>query len=255
MTIMINALTRYPVKGLSGETLKSVTLQAGSGFPCDRMFGFARPNSGFDPAAPQPLPKTKFYMLAKDASLALLSTQYDRGVLTIAFEGADHQFNISETTGRDAACQYLKRYLNLPDEEAPQLFEASPHRFTDVSVVSAEMMNAISLINIDSVQAFSESVGQTVDPRRFRGNIMISGMEPFSELDMIGKILVAGDVQLRVVQRTQRCPATEVNLSTGHRDLKPPQLLKEHYGHRDMGIYCEVLTDGQLSVGDSLKII
>ena len=256
MTIKIEELTRFPIKGLSGETLESVMLHAGSGFPSDRMFGFARPNSGFDPASPQPLPKTKFYMLAKDASLALLRTRYDDGgVLTMSSQGADHQFNISEATGRDAACQYLKRFLNLPDEEAPQLFEASPHRFTDVSVVSAEMMNAVSLINIDSVQAFSESVGQTVDPRRFRGNIMTSGMGPFSELDMIGKTLVAGDVQLRVVKRTQRCPATEVNLSTGHRDLKTPQLLKEYYGHRDMGVYCEVLTDGQLAVGDSFKVI
>ena len=55
----IEALTRFPIKGLSGEALDGVTLEAGQGFPGDRKFGFARPNSGFVPADPKPLPKTE----------------------------------------------------------------------------------------------------------------------------------------------------------------------------------------------------
>ena len=54
MTTTITALTRYPIKGLSGQELKSVKLERGTGFPCDRQFGFARPNSGFDPDSPKP---------------------------------------------------------------------------------------------------------------------------------------------------------------------------------------------------------
>ena len=72
MTAKIDTLIRYPIKGLSGESLNTVQLAPGQGFPCDRQFGFARPNSGFDPNQPRPLPKTKFYMLARDASLVLL---------------------------------------------------------------------------------------------------------------------------------------------------------------------------------------
>jgi len=36
MTLKIEALTRFPIKGLSGHTLDSVKLDAGQGFPCDR---------------------------------------------------------------------------------------------------------------------------------------------------------------------------------------------------------------------------
>jgi len=153
------------------------------------------------------------------------------------------------------AGRFLQSYLNLPENEVPQLFEASPHRFTDVSVVSNDMMNAISLINLDSVREFSRSIDQEVDPRRFRGNIHISGLPAFTELDLVGADIAIGSAHLKVVQRTKRCPATEVNLNTGSRDLKTPRLLLEQYGHMDMGVYAEVLTGGSLSAGDSVTII
>lgn len=257
MAMKIETLTRFPIKGLSGHLLDSVTLEAGYGFPCDRKFGFARPNSGFDPANPKPLPKTKFYMLARDASLALLDTLYDedRGVLSLSTINGHEHFDIGTASGKQAASQFLKSYLSLPDEETPQLYEASPHRFTDVSVDSAEMMNAVSIINLDSVAAFSKAIGQEVDPRRFRGNIHVSGLSPFSELDMVGQEITNGSVRLRIVRRTRRCPATEVNLKTAERDIRTPKLLREQYGHMDMGVYAQVLQGGVLQSGSVVNCV
>jgi uncharacterized protein YcbX len=256
MTITVETLTRYPIKGLSGQLLESVQLEAGSGFPCDRRFGLARPRSGFDPAAPKPLPKTRFYMLARDERLALLATEFDEasGQLRIATQAESSQFAIDTESGKQAACDFLKTYLGLPEEDDPQLFEATPHRFTDVSVVSAEMMNAVSIINLDSVRDFSRKIGVDVDPRRFRGNILLSGLEPFAELDMIGREISIGAVNLKFVKRTKRCPATEVNLSTGERDIKTPKLLQQHYGHMDMGVYAEVVNGGLIKPADVVSI-
>ena len=255
MTTTITALTRYPIKGLSGQELKSVKLERGTGFPCDRQFGFARPNSGFDPDSPKPLPKTKFYMLARDASLSLLSTEFDdsNGILSITASERTEQFDITTLDGKKNASQFLKRYLALPDDETPQLYEASPHRFTDVSVDSTEMMNAVSIINLDSVAEFSKAIGQDVDPARFRGNIHISGLAPFSELERVGQLMTIGEAQLKIVKRTKRCPATEVDLATGTRDIKTPKLLRENYGHMDMGIYAEVQQGGVISPGDAVE--
>lgn len=254
--ITVNALTRYPVKGLSGQQLNSVTLKTGQGFPCDRQFGFARPNSGFDPENPQPLPKSRFYMLARDSDLALLNTEYDEntGILAMSANDSSSQFNIKTAEGQEKAGLFIKHYLSLSDDETPRLFEASPHRFTDVSVDSVEMMNAVSIINTDSVKQFSEDLGREVDPKRFRGNIHISGLAPFSELEWVGKHIVIGEAKLKVVQRTRRCPATEVNLSTGERDMKTPKLLREHYGHMDMGVYAQVVQDGEISPGVTVDI-
>lgn len=256
MAMKIEALTRFPVKGLSGQVLDSVTLETGHGFPGDRRFGFTRPNSGFDPADPKPLPKTKFYMLARDASLALLRTEYDdeTGILSLTASDSRAQFDIRKPAGKQAASQFLRTYLSLPEDEVPQLHEASPHRFTDVSVDSTEMMNAVSIINLDSVKAFADAIGQDVDARRFRGNIHISGLSAFSELDMIGQEITVGSVRLKIVKRTRRCPATEVNLQTGERDMKTPRLLREHYRHMDMGVYAQVVQGGELPVGGIVEL-
>ena len=116
------------------------------------------------------------------------------------------------------------------------------------------MMNAISIINTDTVQAFSDDIETYVDPKRFRGNIHISGLEPFAELDWVGKRISIGDVQLKIVQRTKRCPATEVDLDTGTRDIKTPKLLLKHYGHMDMGVYGEVINGGTISNGDIVRV-
>ena len=116
-------------------------------------------------------------------------------------------------------------------------------------------MNAVSLINLDSVKHFAQQIGHPVEPARFRGNILFSGLAPFSELDLIGKRIVVGDVQLKVVLRTRRCPATQVNPKTGARDLDIPKLLQEHFGHSDMGVYAEVESSGTLKRGAELRLI
>ena len=257
MGTFIDALTRFPVKGLSGQSLQRVSLEPGQGFPCDRLFGFARPNSGFDPNDPKPLSKSRFYMLARDSALARLSTEYNHesGILSMSAHRNTASFVITSIEGRQKACEFLKSYLALPDDETPQLYAASPHRFTDVSVVSTEMMNAVSIINLDSVSEFSKAIGRKVDPRRFRGNIHIAGLPPFSELEMIGCQIRIGTIRLNIVERTTRCPATEVNLDTGERDLETPQLLRKHYRHMDMGVYAEVLEGGVLSRGDKVEVL
>ncbi|MFK7855553.1 MAG: MOSC domain-containing protein [Granulosicoccus sp.] len=248
----IEALNRYPVKGLSGQVLTTVNLEPGEGFPSDRRFGFARPNSGFDPEHPKPLPKSKFYVLARDAKLALLNTEFDEsnGVLTMSSASASGQFSIVTTDGKLDASQFVKSFLELPSDETPTLYEASPHKFTDVSVDSVEMMNAVSIINLESVKDFSRTTGLEIDPARFRANIHLSGLPAFSEFDMLGRFITIGTARLKIVQRTRRCPATEVDLNTGERNIKLPKLLYEKYGHRDMGVYAEVVRGGEIKVGD-----
>ena len=257
MVTKIDSLTRFPVKGLSGQELKSVQLQPGHGFPFDRQFGFARPNSGFDPEDPKPLPKSKFYMLARDSKLSLLNTAFDEKTYVLSMRSPDEsrQFDIATDKGKREASLFLKSYLSLPDDETPQLFEASPHRFTDVSVVSAEMMNSVSLINLDSVTEFSKVIDHSVSANRFRGNILISGLPPFSELNVVEQHFAIGSARFKIVKRTKRCPATEVDLDTGERDIKVRQLLQENYGHMDLGVYAEVLEGGVISTGDVVEFL
>ena len=256
MTAKLVDLFVYPIKGLSAQRLCSVALRTGQGFPLDRAFGFARPDSGFEPENPTPLPKSKFVVLAKDAALAKLQTSYDTDLTRLNFRvGADETtFDISTDEGRESAANFLARFLEYPPSMQPTLFSAAPHKFTDVSVISPSLMNAVSLINLDSVSALSSAIGKPVEARRLRGNILVSGLPAFSELDLIGKDITIGDVTFTVVQHTKRCPATQVNPNTAERDLDIPALLRQHFGHPNLGVYLDVRSDGSLQPGDRVSI-
>lgn len=250
----IEQLYTYPIKGLSARPLDSVDLEPGTGFPDDRLFGFAKANGGFDPENPKPLPKTSFVVLMEHAKLAGLHTQFDasNGLLTVDTGDQTLHFQLFEDPEKQAAEDYLSELLDLPGEEQPQFVAGSPHRFTDVSVVSETMMNAISLINVDSVEDLAARVGEPVDPMRFRANICFRGWPAFSELELVGRRIQIGDAVLKVLKRTQRCAATEVNPQTAERDMRVPFLLRKNYGHLDMGIYAEILEPGTISAGNRI---
>lgn len=258
MSGTILSLSSYPIKGLSPQAHQSAKLKAGDGFPGDRLFGFAKASSGFDPAEPKPLPKDRFIVLLQHARLAGLETAFDpqTRVLTIGTkDAAEMAFDMSTKAGADGASAFLTGLLDLTPEEVPFFASAYPHRFTDASVDSTTLMNAISFINLESVRAFEAEIGREVDPRRFRGNIVFDGWPAFSELDLVGRHFRVGEVRLNILDRTQRCLATEVNPETAERDMKLPYLLRKTYGHFDMGVYAEVLDDGVISVGDPVELV
>jgi uncharacterized protein len=254
----IVSLYYYPVKGLSPQPLESVELAPGCGFPFDRMFGLARFDSGFDPRNPQPLRKTRFFMLARDERLAGLQTHLDPRTnrFTVRVAGrVVHESDLSEPAGAAATTEFFAKMFDLDEAHWPMLAHAHPHRFTDVSVDSPQMMNAVSLINLASVQDLARRIGTEVDPLRFRANVYFDGWPPFSELERLNQeIRVGSSLRLRLLRRTSRCAATEVNLQTAKRDLPIPRLLKQHYGHVDMGVYAEVLTGGPLVPGDPISV-
>ena len=250
--ITLEQLNRFPIKGLSAEQLEVVDLKVGEGIPGDRMFGFARFDSGFDPENPQPLPKERFVVLASEAGLAGLQTSFDLNseVLTIVAYGQGHRFSMQVASERESAAAFLRQTLNLSDAYSPEFVSSAPHRFTDVSVISPTMMNAVSILNLASVREFGAQIGSMVHPDRFRANVVIDGLPPFSELDAIDSILTIGDISFRILSRTKRCAATEVNPLNAERDLRVPNLLRRHLGHTDMGVYAEVVAGGRLRLGD-----
>ncbi|MBM3346199.1 MAG: MOSC domain-containing protein, partial [Betaproteobacteria bacterium] len=76
MPISVNAIHRYPIKGLSAEPLERVTLATGRCLPHDRRFALARASTVIDPVRPEWLPKTHFFMLMRDERLAELRTRF-----------------------------------------------------------------------------------------------------------------------------------------------------------------------------------
>ncbi|MEM8852625.1 MAG: MOSC domain-containing protein [Pseudomonadota bacterium] len=254
----VAALHRYPVKGLSAEVLSSVTLTPGDAFPADRVLGFARHNSGFDPADPQPMQKQRFYVLMCDADLATLKTGYDEAsdTLTLSAPGkAEVVAPLSTPQGEAAAVDAIMAHLSLPEDARPMLARCGPHRFTDQSLSGPVLMRSISLINRQSVAALGKVIGMDVDPMRFRGNILIDGWPAMSELDMMEKTIAIGPTRLKIIKPTRRCAATEVNLETAERDIDMVGRLMATYGHAFMGVFATVLEGGEITPGDTIQVV
>jgi hypothetical protein len=85
----VDALYRYPVKGLTPERLELIELKAGEYFPGDRMFAIENGVSGFDPETPDFQPKIKFLMLMRNERLAALDTRYEDDTSTLVIRHED----------------------------------------------------------------------------------------------------------------------------------------------------------------------
>jgi len=134
----IDAIYRYPVKGLSPQKLERTTLSAGATLPADRLYAIENGPCGFDPAAPAYFPKQRFLMLMRNERLAALRTDYDQAThtLTIHWEGREAargdfsaKGDLRTKEGRLAIEAFFRRYM--PDElrGPPKVLFAEGHSF------------------------------------------------------------------------------------------------------------------------------
>ena len=248
MIPQVASIYRYPVKGLSAESLDRVHLSPGQGLPHDRRFALAHGATRFDPKAPQWLPKTNFLMLMKDEKLAQLTVAFvpETGRLTISRGGKPVvQGKATDPMGQTLIGQFFAAFMGDAARGAPRLLEATGHMFSDVPE------KYVSLINLASVQDLERVVRQPVDPLRFRANIYLTDTPAWSEFSWIGGKIAIGETRLRVIKRIDRCGATNVDPATAARDMNIPRALQQGFGHVDMGIYAEVLHGGDIATGDT----
>lgn len=245
----IEAIYRYPVKGLSAEALLRAALSPGKTVPGDRSYAIENGPTGFDPANPQYFPKTRFLMLMRDERLATLHSHYDDDsrVLTLRADGKEAvRTDLGTAEGRATVEDYFATNFAEELKGPPKVLVGHGHSFSDVA------KKVVSIINLGSVAAIEEMVGQPVHPLRFRANLYVRGWPAWSELDLLDRTLAIGDVRLKVVKRIVRCAATNVDPETAARDLNIPQTLMRTLGHCDCGIYAEVVTGGTVATGDKI---
>jgi uncharacterized protein YcbX len=246
----ITHLYRYPFKGMNPEALQRVSLQAGEAIRLDRHFALAHGTTEFNPDAPQHLSKTHFLMLMKNERLAALHSVYDdnTGVLRIERDGKVLvRGNLENSEGRQKIENFFVEYLGDEIHGAPKLVQAPGHTFSDVNA------KVLSCINLATVRDLEKVLGTTIHPLRFRANVYFDGAPPWAESDWVDKELVLGTAKVRGFKLIERCAATNVNPQTAARDLQIPQSLIKTYGHRHLGIYVQVIENGEVALNDELK--
>lgn len=250
----IAALYRHPVKGLSPEPLDEAQLEPGGYVPDDRCLALENGPSGFNPAAAEHLPKMRFLMLMKQERLARLETRFDsaRRVLTIRQGGmVVAEGVVDDPAGRTAIERFFETYCAEERRGPIRLLVAPPgHRFMD------SRSGFISILNRATIEAMARDLGrESLDPRRFRGNILLEGVPAFAEAAWPGRRLKIGSVELEITKPIDRCAATDVDPNHGRRDLRMVEALERLYNHHDCGVYARVHAGGTLRVGDAASLV
>ncbi len=100
----------------------------------------------------------------------------------------------------------------------------------------------ITLIDVASWRAACVELGQELDPALRRANVLISGLDLGS---CIGKTLRLGDVRVAVLGETTPCALMEAT---------EPGLLRALAPACRGGVYCQILDDGEIAIGDVVEV-
>lgn len=245
----VEHIYRYPVKGFSAEALEEVVLTEGRMLPYDRQFALAQGDAPFDPDRPAWLNKRHFACLMVNERLALLHTILDPKAGRLVIRGPDGTLldqPVGSDEGRQAIAAWLTAFLGTEARGTPRFVAAGDHRFSD----SPEKF--VSLINLASVAALEARMAQPLHHLRFRANVYFNGVPAWDEFGWIGRHIELGGATLEIVDRIDRCAATNVNPQTGARDAQVPKALRTHFGHVDMGVFARVVAGGRVAVGDAI---
>lgn len=242
MTASIESLWRSPLKGAWGCKQPYLEIDPVVGVFDDRQYAIRR--------LPGPMsewaPKTNFYVCMNTAQMAIEEPVLLEGGIQGAYlDGLAKRIGAED--GFDV--QYAAHKYSLHDTKG----------------------GFVSLVNLASVQALSECMGVEIDPRRFRMNVWMTGLDPFEELTWVDqfpgtKEITIGECRFRVDDACERCKAIEANPSTGQYDLQVLKGLKALMSPRGyksprrgtsivMGILAAPLHEGEIRVGDEIKLV
>jgi uncharacterized protein YcbX len=243
---------RHPIKSLGAERVDRVELAAGRTMPFDRVWALAHQKTRFDFNAAVWAPCQSFLRGSIAPLFGAVTARVDEsaGKLTLS-----HPQLADLTIDPDDAADRA-RFLSWVAPICPQgvpgplgLGRVPGRGMTDTDFPS------VSVKSLASLRALGEHMGIALDPRRFRGNIWLDGLAPWQEFDWVGREIAVGGARLRVVERVVRCNATKNNPETGIRDADTLGALETHFGHKDFGVYCEVVEGGPVAEGDSAGLV
>jgi uncharacterized protein YcbX len=243
----VSALYRHPLKSHGREALQTVTLHAGQAMPFDRLWAVAHDVSKADGS--RWVPCANFSIGSKAPALMAINAVLNEatGQLTLSHP-ARPDLTFDPDTEGDRLIAWVRPLV--PDNRAlpDRVLRLADRGFTDTDFPS------VSLCNTASHAAVAAEARKPLSPLRWRGNIWFEGTTAWEEHDWIGREVALGGAVLKVVEPIVRCLATSANPETGQRDIDTLGILNRTWDHQNFGIYAEVITGGQVAVGDALTV-
>lgn len=224
----VEAIARYPVKSMAGETLSRADLGF-HGIAGDRRLAFRRrtEGGGFPWLTAGRLPELLLYQpVVGDDALPTHVRAPDGRVLELA--GAELRAELTARAGQDVE---LMRIDHGVFDEA-----------------------GLSIIAAATAVALEDVLGRPVDVRRFRPNVIVRSVDgvAFGDDAWVGSVLTfggPGGPAVAVTQRDPRCAMINIDPDTGEID---PAFMKAmvRVHANDAGVYASVIRPGAIAVGD-----
>lgn len=246
MSRTLAQIWRHPIKGIGAERLEHAGLKPDRPLPWDRAWAMLEEGGE---AGEGWRPCRNFLRGAKGPSLMAVSARVEGD--TVHLSHPDRP-DLSVTPAREGAAKALIDWL-APIYPAERRRPAALVRAPDTGLSDASYAS-VSVLNLASLRALSQKLGQDLDPRRFRGNLWLDGLAPWEEADLLGKRLRIAEAELEVIEPIGRCRATEANPRTGRRDAATLAALEEGWGHTEFGVYAMVRRGGRVAVGDAVGL-
>lgn len=251
MSPTLAEICRHPVKSLGEEALESVALTPGRPVPWDRVWAIAHGAAEWQDGAWAP--SGTFVTQTHVPRLAQIGVALDEASGRVTLRHPDlPELEVAPGTpeGDAALTEWIAPLTEATPRKGPfTVLRADGVQFTDFEETH------VSIASLSSRRALEEIAGQELAPVRFRMNLWLEGLEPWVDLELVGREIEIGPARLRVIARDARCNATAANPETGARDVPVPALLKKSFGHTDFGIYAQVVEGGTVSCGDPVRII
>ena len=216
---------RYPVKSMAGERLDSCSVGE-KGLEGDRRWAFVDDS---------PNRASKLFTIREDERLMTYAARLAGGHVEVVTSGGEVRDLDAQMVAELAA--EASRPLSLREVEGAN-FDDSP----------------VLVVNLATVAEFGVQAGMHVDHRRFRANLYVDGLAPEEEIGWVGRRVRAGDAELEVVSRCERCVVITRDPET---TSTTPELLRLLTETREtcMGVYCRVAQPGRVATGDAVGVV
>lgn len=232
----VSELWRYPVSSMGGERLGHAPVGA-SGIVGDRIWGLIDAESG---RIASPGREKHFIQVPRGQArftgegVAISTDGRD-------WAGPDDPATINALAGTFGFRPLLKPFDPIDGGGFRPRYEHAP-----LHIVTTAAMRSLERDHPDSA----------IDARRFRPNIVVDwpdGAEALPEMAWIGRQIRIGDVVLRGIRPCGRCGFITLEHEGLPLDIELLRTVVKRYG-RDFGIYCDVVTPGEIRPGDVVSI-
>lgn len=247
MTPILKHIWRHPIKSHGREELTSIELSKDKTLPWDRCWAVAHETSKANNGSWAEC--VNFSRGSKAPKLMAINASLNESNEEVTLSHPElESITIHPEKNADELINWVYPIMPENRSKSEKVIRVLGRGMTDTDYPS------ISLNSITSHQAVENKLGEKLDIRRWRGNLWLDGLDPWEEFNWVGKTISIGECKIAIQERIVRCLATTANPVTGQRDVDTLSIL-ETWGHKDFGVYGQVLEPGKIMVGDTISIL